>query len=113
VAAQLGPLVDHDATHGTDLLRTLDAHVATGLSKTRTAELLGVRRQTLYARLDRIEHLLGAPVDDPGQRTCLGLALSAWRLRTGMDPQTVPAHRRGGMTGHAPGPIGPTGRAAG
>ena len=73
VTAQLGPLVDHDAAHGTDLLRTLDAHVAPGLSKTRTAEVLGVRRQkTLYARLERIEHLLGAPVDDPGQRTCLG-----------------------------------------
>jgi purine catabolism regulator len=113
VTAQLGPLVDHDATHGTDLLRTLDAHIATGLSKTRTADLLGVRRQTLYARLDRIEHLLGAPVDDPGQRTCLGLALSAWRMRTGLDPQTVPTHPRGGMTGQAPGATGPTGRAGG
>jgi len=106
VTGQLGPLVDHDAAHGTDLLRTLDAHVATGLSKTRTAEVLGVRRQTLYARLERIEHLLGAPVDDPGQRTCLGLALSAWRMRTGLDPQTVPAPTRGGVAGPVPAPSG-------
>jgi purine catabolism regulator len=113
VTGQLGPLVDHDAAHGTDLLRTLDAHVATGLSKTRTAEVLGVRRQTLYARLDRIEHLLGAPVDDPGQRTCLGLALSAWRMRTGLDPQTVPASTRGGAPGQPPGATGPTARAGG
>ncbi|SHF71773.1 helix-turn-helix domain-containing protein [Geodermatophilus nigrescens] len=90
VTAQLGPLLDHDAAHGTDLLRTLDAHVATGMSKTRTAEVLGIRRQTLYARLTRIERLLGAPVDEPGQRTRLGTALSAWRVRTGLDPQTVP-----------------------
>jgi purine catabolism regulator len=94
VTDQLGPLVDHDAAHGTELLRTLDAHVATGLSKSRTAEALGIRRQTLYARLDRIEHLLGAPVDDPVQRTCLGLALSAWRMRTGLDPQAVPGRPR-------------------
>ncbi|MGX5655857.1 PucR family transcriptional regulator, partial [Geodermatophilus nigrescens] len=90
VTAQLGPLLDHDAAHGTDLLRTLDAHVATGMSKTRTADVLGIRRQTLYARLQRIERLLGAPVDEPGQRTRLGTALSAWRVRTGLDPQTVP-----------------------
>jgi purine catabolism regulator len=102
VTGQLGPLVDHDAAHGTDLLRTLDAHVGTGLSKTRTAEVLGIRRQTLYARLERIEHLLGAPVDDPGQRTRLGLALSAWRLRTGLDPQAVPAPTRGGVPGPVP-----------
>jgi purine catabolism regulator len=117
VTGQLGPLVDHDAAHGTDLLRTLDAHVATGLSKTRTAEVLGIRRQTLYARLDRIEHLLGAPVDDPGQRTCLGLALSAWRMRTGLDPQTVPGPTRGGaagqVSGQPPASAGLPGRAAG
>jgi purine catabolism regulator len=95
VTAQLGPLVDHDAAHGTDLLRTLDAHLATGLSKTRTAEALGIRRQTLYARLERIEHLLGTPVEDPAQRTCLGLALTAWRMRTGLDPQAVPGRSRG------------------
>ncbi|SFL56483.1 helix-turn-helix domain-containing protein [Geodermatophilus ruber] len=95
VTGQLGPLVDHDAAHGTDLLRTLDAHLATGLSKTRTAESLGIRRQTLYARLERIEHLLGTPVEDPAQRTCLGLALAAWRMRTGLDPQAVPGRSRG------------------
>ena len=99
VTAQLGPARrprrrarDRPAAHP-------GRHVATGLSKTRTAEVLGVRRQTLYARLERIEHLLGAPVDDPGQRTCLGLALSAWRMRTGLDPQAVPASTRGGVAG--------------
>jgi purine catabolism regulator len=94
VVGRLGPLVDHDAAHGTELLRTLDAHLATGLSKTRTAELLGIRRQSLYARLDRIEQLLGAPVEDPTQHVGLGVALAAWRLRTGLDPQAVPGHTR-------------------
>jgi purine catabolism regulator len=92
---QLGALLDHDAAHGTELLRTLDAHLATGLSKTRTAEVLGIRRQSLYARLDRIEQLLGAPVEDPAQHVGLGVALAAWRMRTGLDPQAVPGPARG------------------
>jgi purine catabolism regulator len=87
---QLGPLFHHDAAHGTDLLRTLDAHLRAGLSKTRTAELLGIRRQTLYARLHRIEQLLGAAVAEPVQHTSLGVALTAWRMRTGLDPQAAP-----------------------
>ncbi|MGY1591247.1 PucR family transcriptional regulator ligand-binding domain-containing protein [Geodermatophilus sp. SYSU D00708] len=95
VAGLLGPLVDHDAAHGTELLRTLDAHLTTGLSKTRTAELLGIRRQSLYARLDRVGQLLGAPVEDPVQHVALGVALAAWRLRTGLDPQAAPGHSRG------------------
>lgn len=95
VTAQLGPLVDHDAAHGTDLLRTVDAHLASGLHKTCTADALGIRRQSLYARLDRIEQLLGAPIDDPARHACVALALAAWRLRTGVDPQAVPGRSRG------------------
>ncbi|WP_267594659.1 helix-turn-helix domain-containing protein [Carbonactinospora thermoautotrophica] len=90
---QLGPLLDHDATHGTDLVRTLDAYLTHGLSKTAAAAALGVRRQTLYNRLARIESVLGAlPLADHERRTALGLALLGWRLRTGLDPTSrVPA----------------------
>ncbi len=84
---QLGPLLDHDAAHGTDLVRTLDAYLTHGLSKTAAAAALGVRRQTLYNRLARIASVLGAlPLADHERRTALGLALLAWRLRTGLDP---------------------------
>ena len=89
IAEQLGALIAFDASHSADLVRTLDAHLANGGSKTRTALSLGIRRQSLYARLERIEKLLGVELDDPTQTMTLGLALAAWRMRTGLDPQSA------------------------
>ncbi|QYJ02892.1 PucR family transcriptional regulator ligand-binding domain-containing protein [Nocardioides panacisoli] len=84
---QVGPLLDNDAEHGTDLVRTLDTYLQQGLGKTETAKALGIRRQTLYNRLDRINQVLGRDAFDGHEsRTALGLALHAWRLRTGVDP---------------------------
>ena len=79
---QLGPLLTHDARTGAGLVMTLDAYLAAGLSKTRTADALGIRRQTLYSRLERISRLLGGlDLDNREQRTALDLALVSWRLR--------------------------------
>ena len=89
IAEQLGALIAFDASHSADLVRTLDAHLANGGSKTRTALWLGIRRQSLYARLERIESLLGVELDDFDQLMTLGLALTAWRMRTGLDPQSA------------------------
>lgn len=83
VQEQLGPLLAHDAAHGSELVRTLDAYLGAGLSKVRAAEQLGIRRQSLYGRLDRVVALLGGPdLGDRERRTALDLALVAWRLRT-------------------------------
>lgn len=82
VSAQLGPLLAHDARTGAGLVMTLDAYLASGLSKARAAEALGIRRQTLYGRLERISLLLGElDLEDRGRRTALDLALVGWRLR--------------------------------
>lgn len=82
VADQLGPLLEHDARTGAGLVPTLDAYLATGMSKVRTAELLGIHRQTLYGRLERITALLGGlDLDHRDRRTALDLALVSWRLR--------------------------------
>lgn len=89
VVEQIGPIVDADRAHGAALLRTLDAYLGHGLSKAATAASLGIRRQSLYGRLERIERLLGVRLDDPGHRAGLALALTAWRLRTGLDPQAA------------------------
>jgi purine catabolism regulator len=79
---QLGALLAHDARTGAGLVMTLDAYLAAGLSKTRTAESLGIRRQTLYGRLERISRLLGGlDLDNRERRTALDLALVSWRLR--------------------------------
>jgi purine catabolism regulator len=83
VAEQLGPLLDRDAHTGSDLVQTLDAYLEAGLSKTAAAAALGVRRQTLYSRLDQISRCLGGlDLTDRRRRTALDLALVAWRLRT-------------------------------
>lgn len=88
---QLGPLLDHDAAHGTELVRTLDTYLRLGLAKTDAAAALGVRRQTLYNRLARIDAVLGGDaVTDHERLTALSLALHAWRLRTGLDPAHAP-----------------------
>jgi purine catabolism regulator len=94
VDARLRPLLDHDSAHGTELLRTLDAHLTHGLVKSRTAAALGIRRQSLHARLDRLTALLGAPVEDPAQLVGLAVALVGWQLRTGTDAQAGPVRTR-------------------
>lgn len=91
VDEQLGPLLEQDARTGSDLVATLDAYLEAGLSKTAAAGALGVRRQTLYARLERISRLLGGlNFDDRQRRTALDLALVSWRMRS-----SAPAHRPG------------------
>ena len=83
VEEQLGPLLEQDAQRGSDLVATLDAYLEAGLSKSATARALGIRRQTLYARLERISRLLGG-LDLEGRqaRTALDLALVSWRMRS-------------------------------
>ena len=118
VQEQLGPLLEQDARHGSDLVQTLDAYLEAGLGKTAAARALGIRRQTLYARLERISRLLGgldieAPPGaygarpGPGQLADAGLRghrpvtrLGAVRPRRGRAaprtrPRTVPAACRG------------------
>lgn len=89
VNEQLGPLIEQDARTGSDLVPTLDAYLEAGLSKTAAAAALGIRRQTLYARLERISRLLGGlTFDDRQRRTALDLALVSWRMRS-----SAPSHR--------------------
>ncbi len=86
VRQQIGPIIDHDAAHGTALLQTLAHYLTEEGNKARTAELLGIRRQNLYARLTRIEGLLDVQLSQPEHRLALGAALAGWQLRTGQDP---------------------------
>ncbi|MCB0909552.1 MAG: PucR family transcriptional regulator ligand-binding domain-containing protein [Nocardioidaceae bacterium] len=80
---QLGPLLELDARTGSELVPTLDAYLDAGLSKTAAAAALGIRRQTLYARLERIgQTLAGVDLGDRRRRTAVDLALVSWRLRT-------------------------------
>ncbi len=83
VTDQLGPLLEVDARTGSELVPTLEAYLEAGLSKTAAAAALGIRRQTLYGRLERIAQTLGGlDLADRQRRTAVDLALVSWRLRT-------------------------------
>ena len=101
VAEQIGVLIDHDRAHASDLVRTLDLYLEHGASKAATSRALGIRRQSLYARLTRIERLLGASLTDPHQVAGVSLALTGWRIRTGLDPQSSFPTRGPGPRGAA------------
>ena len=83
---QVGALIAHDSRHRTELLRTLDTYLTLGTSKAAAAAALGIRRQSLYDRLERIQRLLGVELDDADQQLGLRLGCRPRRLRTGIDP---------------------------
>ncbi|WP_280418831.1 helix-turn-helix domain-containing protein [Nocardia carnea] len=56
----IGPVVDYDARHGTDLLATLRTFVRHEASPTKTARALNYHPNTILQRLDRLKALLGA-----------------------------------------------------
>jgi purine catabolism regulator len=75
----VGPLVEWDRTHGSELARTLEVHLRHGCSATRSAEALHLGRQSLYQRLERIRELLGFDFAAPETYASVLLALCAHR----------------------------------
>ncbi|MFC5746744.1 PucR family transcriptional regulator [Actinomadura rugatobispora] len=71
----IGPLEDHDARHGSELVRTLDLFLETSGSWQRTADLLHVHVNTLRYRVRRIEMLTGRSMGSMSGRADLYLAL--------------------------------------
>jgi hypothetical protein len=80
------PLLEWEAAHASDLVRTLEVHLRNGCSPTRTAALLHIGRQSLYQRLERIESLLGLEIGDPDLLGELLAAACAHRVVRGMRP---------------------------
>ncbi|PPS89752.1 PucR family transcriptional regulator [Streptomyces sp. MH60] len=74
---RLGPLLDHDARHGTDLVATLRGYLDAAGNKTVAARSAGLSRETVYQRLRTIERLLGRDLESGEQRTELHVALHA------------------------------------
>lgn len=86
VTRVLGPLIDHDRSAGTDLLASLDLFLRHDRSWVRTAEALGVHRQTLVYRLAQVERLTGQKATSSSGIATLWTALRAGRS-TGLLPQ--------------------------
>lgn len=78
LARMLAPLLEADSPGEARLVPTLRAYLASGMSAYKAAAALYVHRNTLRARLRRIEQLLGAPVVD--LHLALQLALLAHDL---------------------------------
>lgn len=77
VDRELGPLLVHDAEHGTALVGLLTAYLAAGGNKAAAATAAHLARPTLYERLKQIERILGVSLDSPESLACLQVALLA------------------------------------
>lgn len=87
IERELGPLLDHDASHAMPLLKTLRAYVTHGGNKARTAHALNLERHSLYYRLDRIARLLGRDLEDPAACVCLSVAVQGLDVLQGLRGQ--------------------------
>jgi len=72
----LGPLLDYDAVHRTDLVHTLRTHFACKLDRSRTAGALHIHPNTVTQRLRRIEQLCGVDLADPAVALQFSAALT-------------------------------------
>jgi DNA-binding PucR family transcriptional regulator len=75
----LGPLLDHDASHGSQLAETLSEYLENGGNYDATAKALSVHRSTLKYRLRRIREVSGYDLARPDTRFNLQLAARAWQ----------------------------------
>lgn len=83
---QLGALFDQRDRRSHELLRTLEAYLASSGRKADTARALQMTRQSLYMRLERLQSLLGVDLDDPDVLLSLHLAVRALRLTEALSP---------------------------
>ena len=79
----IGPLVEYDESHNSNLVHTIDAYYGHHGNISQTAETLFIHRNTLLYRLDRIQALTGQKLDDPDERLALQLALKLWQISPG------------------------------
>ncbi|MFJ2725419.1 helix-turn-helix domain-containing protein [Streptomyces collinus] len=80
VVRTVGPVVTYDERRGTELLRTLEAYFACGMSPARTKDALHVHVNTVAQRLERVGRLLGEDWQSPSRALEIQLALRLHRL---------------------------------
>ncbi|MFG2111937.1 helix-turn-helix domain-containing protein [Streptomyces sp. NPDC048718] len=71
----IGQVVAYDRRRGTDLVRTMDAYFASGMSPARTKDDLHVHVNTVAQRVERIGRLLGSDWQSPARALEIQLAL--------------------------------------
>jgi purine catabolism regulator len=81
ITQRLAPVLDHDRRRAAKLMPTLVALCDHAWRKAETARAMHLNRQSLYARIARLETLLGTDLGDPEQRLGIELAVRSWRHR--------------------------------
>lgn len=76
----LAPLIEYDKRNGTELLKTLDAYLLNQSKSAETARQLYIHVNTLRQRLERIESVLEASLEDPHVILNLQLALRVYEF---------------------------------
>lgn len=76
----LGPIISDDARHEPVLMPTLEAWFHENGNLALAAQRLGVHRNTLSYRTQRIETLTGSSFSNPHDRLNISIALLIWRL---------------------------------
>jgi|GEM_PF-1632803 len=71
---ELGPLLEYDRRHRSQLAKTLQTFLRTGGNLKRTAEELYIHINTLAYRMQRIKEIIGESLEDPERRIALHLA---------------------------------------
>jgi sugar diacid utilization regulator len=80
----LGPLLDYDATSGTDLVMTLLRYLECGGNYDAAAQALRIHRSTLRYRLRRIREINGRDLGTVDTRLNMHVAARAWQLIQGV-----------------------------
>jgi purine catabolism regulator len=76
-------MIDYDAEHGTDYVRTLSAYLRNMGRLRPAAQQLGIHRNTLEYRIARIAELAGVDLEDPDNRLALDLGVRLLDLKHG------------------------------
>ena len=71
----LGPLIEYDATHKLDLVRTLSVYLSQHASLKQSARVLRVHANTISYRMHRIEQLTPLDLADPDDRLLAHVAV--------------------------------------
>jgi purine catabolism regulator len=80
VERELAPLLDHDRGSTINLIEAVRALLWHPSSKTDAAASLHLSRAAFYTRLEKVEQVIRADLDDPDIRLSLHLALLAMEL---------------------------------
>ncbi|MDS1270608.1 PucR family transcriptional regulator ligand-binding domain-containing protein [Lipingzhangella sp. LS1_29] len=99
VERELGPLLSHDARHGTDLTTMLRHYLDCGRNKAVAATHAHLSRPAFYDRLRRIQHVLDADLDSV--ETCLSLHIALLALDAMREEGSQP-HSRETLATEAP-----------